>query len=120
MSIHKLRNLPYFYEEKVFENISGKMLYASQNLEIKLPKSIYKYKALYFVIGYFLSVDKPNPTTVLTSSFKLDKNFDIYQGGDATSSSQRRLYLSLKDETTLYLQTYDTEVKIYQILGLTF
>lgn len=112
--------MPYFSEYKLFENISGKLLNSNQSLEIVCPQSIYIYKALYFFVGHFLSKDSPNTTFILTSSLKLGKKMDIYQGGDAASSVQRRLYLTLKNETTLSLQTYDTEVKIYQVLGLTF
>ena len=71
---------------------------------------------IYFEIAYERERLAPNQAIILTSS--LVKKLDIYQGGDAASSVQRRLYLSKINNTQLKLETYDCIVKVYKIIGI--
>ena len=81
-------------------------------------KDISLFKILHFVISQSNDLTCPNTTTILVSD--LDRKLDIFQGGDGSSSIQRRLYLEKIKNTQLKLTTYDTSVKVFKIVGVNF
>ena len=56
---------------------------------------------------------------VPVSLFNSGSEIDIYSGGDGTSSLCRRIYLKRTSDTSLTIRPYDTESRVFKIIGLT-
>ena len=115
--LSKLQNLSNYIEENLYFNNSGYQINNGASYTFTL-KDISLFKILHFVISQSNDLTCPNTTTILVSD--LDRKLDIFQGGDGSSSLQRRLYLEKIKNTQLKLTPYDTSVKVFKIVGVNF